>query len=606
MLRTDFDHASTPSRLAQMLEQHFACHDPELVALIEARAQYVTLAPGETLFAEGDDGADIWFVLSGRLRATAGTRLLGEIGRGETIGELALFTGEPRSATVTALRQSQLARFSRALVERLIASRPQVALGLTRLVIDRYRRREQGRQPASVPVTLAILPVTPGVDAVGFARALRARQPADFGQVALLAHDQFGAISRNTGPAWEHDVARYLDEVERANAAVYLVADPGNDAWTRFCLEHADEVLLLADATQSPVPGATETRLLAPEAPITIARQTLVLLHPAGTRSPRHTSHWLALRHCDRHVHLRRDHEPDLSRLARVVSGRATGLVLAGGGARGFAHIGVYQALEAAGVPVDFVGGTSIGALMGTLIALDLSAAEMRETARQAFLGRRAGTITGDYNLLPLVSLINGGRSRAALGAAIRRHTGGPIDMEDTWKPLFAMASNFSSGSEEVLASGPLEASIAASYAIPGALPPVVRDGQLLFDGAIFNNLPIGVMADRGVSRIIAVELAGEGLDRLATDTLPGPLALLRDRLTPAARQRWRQLPTLPETMMMSAFMTSSARQRDESRHADLLFRPRLPQTGMLDWRHFDSLVAAGHAEALAVLATTS
>lgn len=616
MLRTERHDDHKQTLLTRILQEHFACADDRIIGALETGAQYVNLTSGETLFRQGEAQDDIYFVLSGRLRAVtidaAGvSRTLGEIGRGETIGELALFTGERRSASIMALRDATVARVSRPLIERTIAQAPDIALSLTRLVIERFRQRERDRPASPVPVNVCILPISPGVDAMGFARSLRARQPQSLGSIAVLGT---GHITESLGadagsPVWRRHgaVTRYLDAVEEENTAVYLVAGNRDHAWTRFCLQHADEIILLADASADPAPSEIEQRLLLGDGRITIARQTLVLLHAAETRSPRGTARWLTPRRRPRHFHIRPSLEADMARLARIVSGRAVGLVLAGGGARGFAHIGVYEALEEAGIAVDFIGGTSIGALMGTLLSLDLRAPAVRQGVRDGFLSNPRGNITGDYNLLPLLSLIRGTRSRDALATSIRRHAGDDIDIEDTWKSFFVMASNFSTGSEQVLQTGSMARNVAASFAIPGALPPVLMDGQLLFDGGTFNNFPVDVMAGMGVGRIIGVDLSSDDpSERLDFEAIPGALELLRDKLRPRSRQRYRGLPTIPETMMMSSFVTSLARQREQGRSADLLFRPNLPRMGLLDWHRFDEIVHAGRSEAEAILAGMS
>jgi NTE family protein len=293
-------------------------------------------------------------------------------------------------------------------------------------------------------------------------------------------------------------------------------------------------------------------------------------------------------------MHVRTHLPSDMARLARMISGRAVGLVFAGGGARGFAHIGVYQALEEAGVSVDFIGGTSIGALMGTLVALDVRGEAMERGVREGFLNYPKGNITGDFNLLPILSLLKGGRSRDSLLRSVRRFAGHDIDMEDTWKPFFVMAANFSYGREDVLDSGPLVRNVTASFSIPGALPPVLIEGSLMFDGGTFNNLPVDVMARMGVGKIIGVDVTSDRARPLDLPRLPGPLALLADRLRPRGKQRYRRLPTLPETMLLSTFISSMSRQREQRRYADILFRPETPRMGLLDWHRFEELVVAG------------
>jgi NTE family protein len=599
MLRSESYEEYRPTPLSQILRDHFAGGSKETVAFVEAGAQYVTLEPGETLLHQGEPGDDVYFVLSGRLRAQKGgdpIRVLGEIGRGESVGELAMFTGEVRSASIIALRRSLVARISRELIERAIARRPEMGLQLTRRVVERFRRQDDIRRSPTVPVTLALVPISPGVDAMRFAQRLRSHQPGRWGSVAVLA-----APMGATRTVEQH--GQSIDALEHDNAAVYLVADGMDTDWTRACLTHADEVLLLADATGDPRLSELEQSLVNGPAAITVARKTLVLLHDRQATPPHGTAPWLAARGGVRHFHIRPTLESDMARMARIVSGRAVGLVLGGGGAPGLAHIGVYQALESAGVPIDFVGGTSIGALMGTLIALDVRGADMERSVREGLLNFPRGSVTGDFNLLPLLSLIKGTRARDSLVRSLERHSSQSIGIEDAWKPFFAMAANFSYGREEILDFGPMVPSVTASFSIPGVLPPVLMDGSLMFDGGAFNNLPLDVMARRGVARVIGVDVTNVRERPLNIARIPSALALLRDRLRPRIDQRYRCLPTLPETMLMSTFINSMSRQREQRRYADLLFHPDLPRMGLLDWHRFDEVVTAGRTHAVRVLA---
>jgi predicted acylesterase/phospholipase RssA len=177
--------------------------------------------------------------------------------------------------------------------------------------------------------------------------------------------------------------------------------------------------------------------------------------------------------------------------------------------------------------------------------------------SREGFLSYPKGSITGDFNLLPMLSLLTGTRSRDSLARSVRRYAGCDIDMEDTWKPFFVMAADFSHGREVVLDHGPLVRNVSASYAIPGVVPPILMNGNLMFDGSTFNNLPVDVMARMGVGRIIGVDVTGEATRPLDVEHVPGTLSLLWDRLRPQAQQRYRRLPTMPETVMMSTFITS-------------------------------------------------
>lgn len=215
-------------------------------------------------------------------------------------------------------------------------------------------------------------------------------------------------------------MALLLDEIEATHDAVLLLADAGPTAWTQRCCRHCDELLLLANAAQPVALHAVEQQFLMHRPPRTEVSELLVLLHPAERRSPQGTAAWLERRPLAGHVHLRPALARDMARMARLLTRTAVGLVLAGGGARGFAHLGVYRVLREQGVEIDWVGGTSIGAVMAAYVASDQSLDTVMANARSAF----AVNPTGDMNLFPLLSLFKGVRLRGVLRSAVQSLVG--------------------------------------------------------------------------------------------------------------------------------------------------------------------------------------
>ena len=487
----------------------------------------------------------------------------------------------------------------------LIRGGLRLTLAWTQQITERLRT-ERDKTVIDRPVTMALLPISGGVDAASFAQAM-ARELATHGKVGVLdaatvdrqlktLHTPGAGVDDE--PA-QRGVAMLFDEFEGTHDYVLFVGDDTPTDWTHRCTRHADEILLLADAKAAPLVHANEQAFLVDRPPRTEAAEVLVLMHDAGTAMPSGTSRWLARRPVSDHVHMRRGHAPDMARLARIQSRNAVGLVLAGGGARGFAHLGVYRALCERGIEVDFVGGTSIGAIMAALIATDQTPQRLEATARAEF-GRNP---TGDYTLLPLISLIKGRRLRGIVGRAVADNIGEGAAIEDLWKRFFCVATNFSRASEVVLQRGDLLRSLLSSIAIPGALPPVIMDGDLLCDGGTFNNFPVDVMRGvRGIGKVIGVDLNASKARRIEFDEMPSGWAMLLDRLRPRKSRRNR-LPSLPALLINATILYSLSRQKQARALTDLYFNPPLQRVGMLDWKRFDQVVRQGHAHALQVLA---
>jgi NTE family protein len=601
------DRSHREALLTQYLTALFGELGPGAIGFLREHVQWLEVAAGEVLIEQGAPGDSAYLSISGRLRVymagdDGAPRMVRELGRGEVIGEMSLYTGEPRSATVVAIRDSVLARLDKPQFEALLARHPQVSLLFTRQAIGRLQTQHL-RRPEPAPVTVALLPISDSVALPAFAQQL-AQQLARFGRVRVVdaAAIERGlnepGVAAREGTEVDRRLASALDRLEAEHEFVLLLADRGADAWTRRCIHHGDELLLVADATTPPALHPIEQARLTGRLARSEAAEILVLLHPPESRSPRGMRHWLARRPVTGHVNIRPELERDMARLARLISRNAVGLVLAGGGARGFAHLGVWRALSSRGIEIDCVGGTSIGAAMAALVAADPPVDRAIEIARMAFRGNP----TGDYNLLPLVSLIKGRRARRAIERSLGELVGGPTDIEDLWKGFFCVASNYSQGREQRLCEGDLGGALQASMAIPGALPPVVREGDLLCDGGTFNNFPVDVMREmRGVGTVIGVDLGVRNPRRLEFDEVPGSWTLLLDKLRPRSKRRFR-LPSLISYLLNITILYSISRQEEARRLTDLYFNPPLKRVGMLQWERFDSIVREGEQHAVEVL----
>ncbi len=585
----------------------FGAFNPDMLRHVLPQVEWIELGGGDTLFRQDEHDESLFFVVSGRLRASSvepsGKRtVLGEIARGETVGEMAFFTGEPRTATIVAIRDSVLARFSNKVFRELLLAYPLVSLNMTRQVIERFKRVNAGRKPVVKPVIIGVLGITRDVDAGAFAHKL-AQQLQTHGKTTVVDSQRMDEWVGQPGAAQaarsdserSRKVTLRLDKIEALHDFVVFVADAQRSEWTQRCIRHCDELLLVADADQPPELHPNEAELHV-EDDGDDAQAVLVLLHPDTRRTPTDTGRWLQGRHLSDHCHVRRGAARDWQRLGRVVSRNTVGLVLSGGGARGFAHLGVMRAMEEAGIGFDRVAGTSIGAVMGAYAAMDIPAREMIHAARNAF----RESPTGDYNLIPLLSLISGNRLRRIIDSAVVDSRGQHIDIEDLWKGYFCITSNYSAAREAVQSRGPLARSIRASVSIPGVLPPVMLDGELHIDGGTFNNFPTDVMARRGAARIIGVDLLCERGHRYELADVPGPLELIRDKLRGRARKY--RLPSLTSLLLNTSMMVSYARQQESQSLVDLHFAPGVSKFGMLEWSQFDRIVDAGYRHAVAQL----
>lgn len=594
--------------LLKHLRSFLGILDEAAIQKVRQRLRWVEVSAGETLMRQGEPGEALYMLVSGRLRVYIDEheqrRIVREIARGEVVGEMSLYTDAPRSATLVAIRDSVLVSLDKADFNQLLATSPEVSTALTRQIIQRLQT-ERSLSVIDKPVTMALLPVSDGVDAAALAAELAAELSMK-GRVGVLdstvmAHHLEKAsrtVDGELGTSQRRSVAMLLDEIESTHDYVLLVADAQPSDWTQMCARHADEILLLADAAAPAVLHANEKQFLVDRPPRSEAAEILLLLHAPTTVHPSGTASWLNRRPISGHLHLRVSNAPDMARLARIQSRSAVGLVLAGGGARGFAHLGVYRALREQGIDVDYFGGTSIGAVMAGFTASDLPFEKLHDLARELF----ARNPTGDFNFFPVISLFKGQRLRDIVGEAVDRAVGHGAHIEDLWKNFFCVSTNFSKASELVLHRGDLLKAMLSSVAIPGALPPVVMDGDLICDGGTFNNFPVDVMRQqRGVGRVIGVDLSNRKTRRIEFDEMPSAWALLRDRLRPRKQRRYK-LPSLANLLINTTVLYSASRQKEAQALTDLYFNPPLDRVGMLDWSKFDSVVQQGYQHALQTL----
>lgn len=595
MQQEDIECEQRRDALAAFLVGNFPDMEAQTLQEVQSRVEWLHLRAGEVLMEQGAPGDAAYLTISGRLRVyvkgdDGASRMVRELGRGEITGEISLYNGAPRSATVVAIRNTVVVRLDKAQFTALVARHPQVSMALTRKIIERLQTQND-RRPLPPPVTVTLLPITGGqMDATGFAQRLaRALEP--FGRVCWVD----AAHATAATPA-------ALEDLEAGHDFVLMVADPQPTAWTQLCVNQSDEVLLLADATQpAAIPPVEQACMVDPPQRSEVA-QTLVLLHPASTQSPLGMRRWVDRRPVTGHVNLRPELDGDIARLARLLSRNAVGLVLAGGGARGFAHLGAWKALREQGIEIDCVGGTSMGAVMAAAIAADRGIPKTLDVLKQAFKVNP----TGDYNLLPLISLIKGGRVRTIVERSIASLMGGPVDIVDLWKGYFCIASNYSRGSETHLHKGDLGRALRASIAIPGALPPVLMDGEMFCDGGTFNNFPADVMRNmRGVGKVIGVDLSARRTRRFEFEEMPGAWQVLFDRLRPRKKRRYR-VPSLMAYLLNVSVLYSVSRQAESRKQTDLYLNPELFRVGFLQWSRFGAIVAQGDAHAREVLGALS
>jgi NTE family protein len=282
--------------------------------------------------------------------------------------------------------------------------------------------------------------------------------------------------------------------------------------------------------------------------------------------------------------------EAGIDSLARRLAGRSVGVVLSGGGARGFTHIGVLHELLDAGVQIDRIGGCSMGAFVGALAAMGCDPEEIRQRCHSEFVLRNP---LGDYTV-PLVSVVRGQRGREMMARMF------DVTMiEELPREFYSVSCDLLSGELVVHRRGPLYEAVGTSMSLPGIFAPVRRDGRLLVDGGVLSNLPVDQMAT-GEGPVIAVDVTARFLPPEARRRRRG-----RPRITQwAARTRRavvgaeEPLPNLKETLTRSIGIGSVDALERARRRADVLITPDTGEVGLMDFRQLDRMIDIGREAA--------
>lgn len=476
----------------------------DLVGSAEASARWVTLDAGTVLYERGDPPAAMYLLVNGRLQETTSADEPPEVlRRGQVVGQIETLTGEPRATTAFAVRDSELVMLPRSLIMRL-AQRDATLMTVVNKQLARRMAEKLSPRPAD-PVlgTVALVALPDSASSVDGIIEELARHLARFGTVTHLRKEDVDERIRAFGidPAGSDGVdapefVAWLNELEAREQFLLLQVDEPTGSWGNRALKHVDRVVLMVDA-DGPLPGSEFVEWLKKQAGH--ARLDLLLVHPRDAAVPVNSSRWIDGVETDGFIHLRRDDPQHVEHFARLLARRGVGVVLSGGGARGYAHAGAVRAIIESGIPVDAICGTSIGALVAAGYASSMPPEEVVERLRANATRKALIDLT-----LPVSAVLRGRKVSRVFQTAF-----GHTRIEDLWRPYFCVSTNLTRARQVVHRRGPLWKAIRASTAIPGIFPPLRnQDGDLLVDGALMNSLPVDLMLkEPGIGTIIAINV---------------------------------------------------------------------------------------------------
>ncbi|CAG5133142.1 unnamed protein product, partial [Candidula unifasciata] len=609
---------------------------------IDFAVDWQMLEAGKALFRQGDPSESIYIVLTGRLRSVLTTvggkkELVGEFGRGELVGIVEVLTQTERATTVLAIRDTELTKIPSELLNLIKLRYPQVVTRLIHLLgtrilgniqqkntvslttglpfhSDSYKKME--RSTVDNLATIAIVPITEDVPLTNFALELQ-HALLSIGPTVRLTPD---IVKARLGTAALEGVNEYrlfswLSQQEDIHRMVLYQCDYQLSKWSKHCLRQADCILIVGLADKEPTIGPIEKEL---ESIAVRAQKELVLLHKEDAETARNTSEWLNVRGwLSSHHHIRcpkrvfkvknpaktldlyerlferpADRMADFSRLARFLTGTSIGLVLGGGGARGLAHVGMIQAMQEEGIPIDMIGGTSIGSFIGALWAEERGYVRFKQRAREWAMGmtslwKKIWDLT-----YPVASMFTGWAFNESIESVFHDR-----QIEDLWIPYFCITTNISNSTMRVHSAGSVWRYVRASMSLSGYLPPLCDpvDGHLLLDGGYVNNLPADVMHSLGAKFVFAVDVGSQDETDLTNygDYLSG-WWLLWKRWNPWAKTV--RVPDMTEIQTRLAYV-SCVRQLEVVKNSDYCeyIRPPIDRFATLQFGSYDEIAETGY-----------
>lgn len=571
--------------------------EPDLLRRLEHAASRLFVPRGAYLVRQGEPADALYIVETGRFEVLpdGAAHAVAEIGAGRLVGEIAFFAEGTRTANVRARRDSVVYRLGRDDFDLLCAMKPALLRAVSQTLARRLVRTT-ARAPAQTaipvrPVTICVVQAGSAPIPAWFFVMLRS---AVLRRERCLYLDDT-RIRRAFGgdPSEEAsgDATAWFNELEQRYVSIIYAADPDLTPWTQKALRQADEVLLVGRhaetrAGDERAPNAVEHRAMELAGP---GQFRLVLLHPAGTGSDISGSRsWLDQRPgVALHHHLEEGRAEQFDRLFRFIDRKAVGLVASGGGAYTAGHIGLFQAVREAGIEFDVYGGTSGGSAMAAAFALGAQPEEVDRQTRWMFVEQRAMRLW----TWPRYSLLDHSVFDRCLEELF-----GSRDIADLQVPYFAVASSLKTGTLKVLRTGPLWLAIRASSAIPALLPPVfTEDGDVLVDGCLLDNAPLGPMrALKGGPNVVFEHRARATEGRhVAPGALPSRWELMRGALNPALHKGRVGLEDVPgpHTILVQALMIHQTAAKVPLDERDLLFAPEVArEIGVLDWHRHSEL----------------
>jgi NTE family protein len=533
----------------------------------------LTLSAGKILFTQSETSDSVYYLIDGHLECFSSdtfTKKVASLRSGEMVGEMGVIAGETRGMTVRSTRDSTLLKIDKDIFINFFQKSPELLTVLAQTMAKRLRQMIMNLQEAHYEFkNIGIVALSADLSFEKMREIFNLHIALD--HVHLYEHQDFESSKMELTP--------FFSECEEHDGINLFFSKSSEEDWSHAVLNHVDYIYLVTKE------GAWS--MIDPDILSRIRQRPcdLVIFH--STEGPYTDTAKFYLRYPFKRHHHITNTRADYERLYRFLTGQAIGLVISGGGFRGFAHYGLVKALFEARVPIDFIGGSSMGAAIGALLAMKFDWQSFDVLFNQSMQELKRVSLW-KHITYPALSLLSG----ATLTGMIKKIYGA-YQIEDLSLNFYCIVANLSKTRKDVKRSGELWEWLRASTAIPGALPPLEKNGSVYVDGGVCTNLPVLDMREvlDNVGKIIAfdIRIPPFGQDNY---TFP-PVLTLKDLLAYKlgfAKNRY-VFPALIDVVMEASFINQYIYDTQGARGADIMVAPDTSSVGFSQSKNSDSLI---------------
>jgi NTE family protein len=574
--------------LSKPLYQKF---NPEEVVKLLQNTQLLEIDRGTKIITQGDPAEHAYIVVEGKLAAVRNHQskqelLLGIIHEGEMFGELGVIQSEERICSVIAQKKCVLLSFKKNDLINELDSNPVLSRLLCDVLISRFKNTTYYQQETASDKSIYLCPY---LSSSNFEKIIAELEVAmaemNINYLILTKELLEGELGKDLN---QKNYEKWIKDNHQDKECILFLYQR-DECWGKFCVDNSDRSIYVADL--STMHSKDRVKNIPIDMVTNAMRRNDLIILTEDRKNLENTPELINDYSFTNIYTIDRQVRKQMHRFAKVLSpNKAVGLVLGGGGVRGWVHVGVLKALKNFNIDIDYIGGSSIGAISAFMFSKYDDYQQFYDAAVDLFKNKGIGI--KDW-AIPKTAFTNAKFITNKLKLLF-----GSDSVETLKINSFAIAYNLSQKSEVVFSQGEAWKIVRASLSIPAVFPPVTMNGDLIIDGSVINTLPVDVMLNKLSNKgtVIAVDLSNTGGKRYHYD-FP-PILTTTDLLKNRFIHKQYKLPSITKLILKTMFIGSSTRDRENGQKANILIQPNLCGTKLLASNEHENLIELGYREA--------